>query len=188
MSSQFAESARPSAHLKRVGCQAAQMLAAVSCLLAATPVYANVAVVENSRAATISLLDQSTYKKIKSVPIGKEPRHPMATPDYRSLIVASALRLDRIDIYRYDGKDLKLAKRLPLPTLPSHMAFSADSSTVFITQLGSDEVSAVDLTIQKLEWALPFRNLPAGRIEVKPQFGANAGERLVWSPQQYCSR
>lgn len=30
------------------------------------------------------------------------------------------------------------------------------------------------------------RDLPDGKIEVKPQFGANAGKLLAWSPQQYC--
>ena len=30
------------------------------------------------------------------------------------------------------------------------------------------------------------RDLPDGRIEVKPQFGANAGKRLTWTAAQYC--
>jgi peptidoglycan/xylan/chitin deacetylase (PgdA/CDA1 family) len=31
------------------------------------------------------------------------------------------------------------------------------------------------------------RDLPDGRIEVKPQFGDNAGKKLAWTPEQYCS-
>lgn len=30
-------------------------------------------------------------------------------------------------------------------------------------------------------------DLPDGRIEVRPQFGADAGKKLTWTPQQYCS-
>jgi peptidoglycan/xylan/chitin deacetylase (PgdA/CDA1 family) len=30
------------------------------------------------------------------------------------------------------------------------------------------------------------RDLPDGRIEVKPQFGARAGQKLIWTQQQYC--
>ncbi|KAF3996434.1 polysaccharide deacetylase family protein [Glaciimonas immobilis] len=30
------------------------------------------------------------------------------------------------------------------------------------------------------------RDLPDGKIEMKPQFGANAGKLLAWTPQQYC--
>jgi len=165
--------------------------------------HANVVVVLNSRDATVSLLDQATYREIGSIPVGKEPHHLMSTPDNKSLIVASsvgnellfldpktgqaqrriadimdpyqigfspdqkwfianALRLDRVDIYAYDGKNLKLSKRVPLPKLPSHMAFSADSKTVFITQQGSDQVSAIDLATQTVKWIIPVGKLPAG--------------------------
>lgn len=31
------------------------------------------------------------------------------------------------------------------------------------------------------------RDLPDGRIEVKPQFGPQAGKKLVWTAQQYCA-
>jgi len=30
------------------------------------------------------------------------------------------------------------------------------------------------------------RDLPNGHVQVKPQFGAQAGKLLDWSPQQYC--
>ncbi|MGH8807867.1 MAG: cytochrome D1 domain-containing protein [Noviherbaspirillum sp.] len=83
------------------------------------------------------------------------------TPDQK-WFVSNALRLDHVDIYRYDGKDLKLAKRLPLAKLPSHMAFSADSKLVFITQQGSDQISAIDLESQQVKWTIPVGKLPAG--------------------------
>lgn len=172
-------------------------------LLAAAAANANVVVVLNSRDASVSLLDQATYKEIGIIPVGKEPHHLMATPDNKSLIVASsvgnelvfldpktgeiqrrikdiidpyqigfspdqkwfianALRLDRVDIYAYDGKDLKLSKRIPLGKLPSHMAFSADSSTAFITRQGTSQVSAIDLATQTVKWTIPVGKLPAG--------------------------
>lgn len=166
---------------------------------------ANVVVVLNSRDATVSLLDQESYKELDKFPIGKEPHHLMATPDNKSLIVANAvgdelvfldpktgqiqkrikdvadpyqigfspnqkwfisnsLRLDRVDFYKYDGKDFTLANRVPLAKLPSHMAFDAASSTVFITQQGSDQVSAIDLATQKVKWTIPVGKLPAGIV------------------------
>ncbi|MBR7792753.1 MULTISPECIES: cytochrome D1 domain-containing protein [Undibacterium] len=165
----------------------------------------NVVVVLNSRDATVSLLDQQTYKEISTFPIGKEPHHLMATPDNKSLIVANAigdelvfldpksgqiqrrikdiadpyqigfspdqkwfvsnsLRLDRVDFYKFDGQDLKLVNRVPLAKLPSHMAFDAASTTVFITQQGSDQVSAIDLATQKVKWTIPVGKLPAGIV------------------------
>ncbi|MBB5201228.1 YVTN family beta-propeller repeat protein [Glaciimonas immobilis] len=171
---------------------------------AAMPVLApSVVVILNSRDATISLIDENTYKEIGSFPVGKEPHHLMPTPDNKSLIVAAAtgnelyfldpktgkiqsqvkdiadpyqigfspnqkwfiangLRLDRIDIYGFDGKALKLAKRLPLPKMPSHMTFSADSTLAFITLQGTDEIAAVDLATQTVKWVMPIGKQPAG--------------------------
>jgi YVTN family beta-propeller protein len=194
--------------------------------------HANVVVVLNSRDATVSLLDQTSYKEIGSVAVGKEPHHLMATPDNKSLIVASAvgdelvfldprtgefqkrikdisdpyqigfspnqkwfvsnaLRLDRVDIYGYDGKDLKLAKRIPLAKMPSHMAFSADSSTVFITQQGNDRISAIDLATHAVKWSMPVGKLPAG-IAMTPDekyllvgiMGGDYAEVIDWRTQK----
>ncbi|MFL6673365.1 MAG: cytochrome D1 domain-containing protein [Massilia sp.] len=174
------------------------------CLMAAMPaVHANVVVVLNSRDATIQLLDQATFADHGTVSVGKEPHHLMATPDNKSLIVASSvgnelifldpitgqiqrklkdvldpyqiafspdqkwfvsasLRLDRVDLYKYDGANLALFKRIPLPRLPSHIAFNAASTLAFVTQQGSDQVSAIDLATATVKWTIPVGKLPAG--------------------------
>jgi YVTN family beta-propeller protein len=204
------------------------LLAALPCVLAAAVAHANVVVVLNSRDASVSLLDQDTQKEIGTISVGKEPHHLMATPDNKSLIVASAmsnelvfldpktgqvqsrtkgiidpyqigfspdqkwfvsnaLRLDHVDIYSYNGRELKLAKRLPLAKLPSHMAFTSDSSTVFITQQGSDQISAIDLATQTVKWTMPVGKLPAG-ITMTPDdkylligiMGSNYVEVVDW--------
>ncbi len=182
---------------------AALLFSTLPLLLAGAVAQANVVVVLNSRDASVSLLDQVSYKEVGTIAVGKEPHHLMATPDNKSLIigsamgnelvfldpktgqiqnrvkgivdpyqigfspdqkwfVANALRMDHVDIYGYDGKEFKLAKRLPLSKLPSHMAFSADSKTVFITQQGSDQISAIDLATQTVKWTMPVGKLPAG--------------------------
>lgn len=171
--------------------------------LCAQAVHANVVVVLNSRDATVQLLDQASYKSLQTFPVGKEPHHLMATPDNKSLIVASsmgnelvfldpktgrvqrriqdvldpyqigftpdqkyfvstALRLDHVDLYRYNGRDFTLTKRIPLPKLPSHVAFDAKSTMAFVTQQGSDQVSAIDLASGTVRWTLPVGKLPAG--------------------------
>lgn len=196
----------------------------------------NVVVVLNSRDATVSLLDQNTYKELNTFSVGKEPHHLMATPDNKSLIVANAvgdelvfldpksgqiqkrikdiadpyqigfspdqkwfvsnsLRLDRVDMYHYDGKDLTLAKRVPLAKLPSHMAFDAASTTVFITQQGSDQISAIDLATQKLKWTMPVGKVPAG-IAMTPDdkyllvgiMGSDYVEVIDWRTQKTVKR
>lgn len=210
-------------------------LIALLCAVA-LPAQATVVVVLNSRDATVSLIDQATYNEIETFSIGKEPHHLMATPDNKSLIVASAtadelvfldpatgqiqrrikniadpyqigfspdqkwfvanaLRLDRVDIYRFDGKDFKLAKRIPLAKLPSHMVFSADSSTVFVTQQGSDQISAIDLATQTVKWTMPVGKLPAG-IAMTPNdkylmvgiMGSDYAEVIDWRTQKTIKR
>jgi YVTN family beta-propeller protein len=197
---------------------------------------ANVVVVLNSRDATVQLLDQATYKDFGTIAVGKEPHHLMATPDNKSLIVASSvgnelifldpktgkpqrtikdildpyqigfspdqkwfvsnsLRLDRVDLYKYDGANMTLAKRIPLPKLPSHMAFNAASNMVFITQQGSDQVSAIDLTTQTIKWTLPVGKLPAG-IAMTPDdqyllvgiMGSDYVEVIDWKAQKTVKR
>lgn len=112
------------------------------------------------------------------------------SPDQK-WFVSNALRLDHVDIYSYDGKNFKLAKRMPLAKLPSHMAFSADSKTVFITQQGSDQISAIDLASQTVKWTIPVGKLPAG-ISMTPDdkyllvgiMGSNYVEVIDWRAQK----
>lgn len=73
--------------LKRKAQHAARTLCVASFLLAMSAAQASVVMVLNSRDATISVLDQSTYQEIKTIPVGKAPHHLMATPDNKSLIV-----------------------------------------------------------------------------------------------------
>lgn len=85
------------------------------------------------------------------------------SPDNRWFVTA-ALRLDRVDLYRYDGKSLTLSQRIPLPKAPSHLWFSADSRFVFVTLQESNEVAAIDLTLQAVAWKMPTGAQPAGLI------------------------
>ncbi len=211
-----------------------------TCLLvaaqAAQVAQANVVVVLNSRDATVQLLDQLTYKSLQTFPVGKEPHHLMATPDNKSLIVASSignelvfldpksgqvqrhikdildpyqigftpdqkyfvatsLRLDRVDLYKYNGRDFTLARRLPMARLPSHIAFDAKSTTAFITRQGSDQVSAIDLATQTIKWTMPVGRLPAG-IAMTPDdkyllvgiMGSDYVEVIDWRTQKTVKR
>ncbi len=71
-------------------------------------------------------------------------------------------RLDRVDVYRWDGKALKIAKQLPLAKTPSHIAFTADSRVAFVTLQDSNEVVAIDLPTQTVMWRMNAGSAPAG--------------------------
>ncbi len=57
---------------------------------APTPAEPKLAIVLNSAEASVSLIDMSTRKVIKTVPVGKEPHHLMLTPDQKTLLIANA--------------------------------------------------------------------------------------------------
>lgn len=77
--------------------------------------------------------------------------------------VTNCLRLNRVDIYRYlGGHEFRLTKRIPLASIPSHMAFTADSRIVFVSLQGSDSVAALDLPTQTVLWKLKVGESTAG--------------------------
>ena len=109
--------------------------------------------------------------------------------------VSASLRLDRVDLYKYDGASLVLTARVPLAKLPSHMAFNKASDTVFITRQGSDQVSAIDLASHTVKWTVPVGKLPAG-IAMTPDdkyllvgiMGSNYVEVIDWRTQKTVKR
>jgi YVTN family beta-propeller protein len=184
----------------------ASAIAAVA-MAAALPIRAGaqVVVVLNSRDATVSLIDQASFKEIARHPVGKEPHHLYPTPDNKTLIVANAvsddlhfldpvtgevrgrlrdiidpyhlafspdgrwfvtaaLRLDRVDVYSWDGREKRLVKQIPLPKAPSHLWFSPDSRFVYATLQESDEIAAIEVATQTVAWTLKVGRQPAGII------------------------
>ena len=84
------------------------------------------------------------------------------TPDGKWFVTA-AYRLDHVDIYRYDG-GFKLAGRIFIDGLPSHLAFDAGSKTVFVTLQQSARTVAIDLETQLVKWNTEVGKAPAGIV------------------------
>ncbi len=76
--------------------------------------------------------------------------------------VTAAYRLDHVDIFHTDG--FRLAGRIFIDGLPSHLAFDAASKTVFVTLQQSGRLVAFDLATQTLKWNVPVGNTPAGVV------------------------
>jgi DNA-binding beta-propeller fold protein YncE len=75
--------------------------------------------------------------------------------------VTVANRLNHIDIYRWDGKELTLAKRIPSSKTPSHIWIDTKSTTAYATMQDSNELVAVDLATQTLKWRMKTGEMPA---------------------------
>lgn len=151
-------------------------------------------IVASSVGNELIFLDPKTGQVQRHVKDILDPYQIGFSPDQKWFVSAS-LRLDRIDLYRYDGSTLSLSKRIALPTLPSHIAFNAASTMAFITQQGSDQVSGIDLASQTVKWTMPVGKLPAG-IAMTPDdkyllvgiMGSDYVEVIDWRTQKTVKR
>jgi YVTN family beta-propeller protein len=151
-------------------------------------------IVASSVGNELIFLDPLTGKVQRKLSDVLDPYQIGFSPNQKWFVSAS-LRLDRVDIYKYDGANLTLAKRVPLPRLPSHIAFNADSTMAFITRQGSDQVSAIDLATQTVKWTIPVGKLPAGIVMTPDNkylmvgiMGSDYVEVIDWRTQKTVKR
>ncbi len=81
------------------------------------------------------------------------------SPDGKFLVV-NGLARNQVDVY--EPVAMTLIKRFPAESTPSHLAFSPDSHTVFVSLQGSDKLAAFDLTSMAPLWTQPVGPTPAG--------------------------
>jgi YVTN family beta-propeller protein len=111
----------------------------------------------------LAFVDRSTGVLQKRVE-ASDPYQIGFSPDSK-WFVANSLRLDRIDIY--DGNTYQLIHRLPAWSMPSHIGFSPDSGTVYVTLQGTDKLTAIDLASGNTKWTVAVGRQPAG-VLVRP--------------------
>ncbi|AXL51353.1 hypothetical protein DSC91_003982 [Paraburkholderia caffeinilytica] len=130
--------------------------------LMATPDNSSL-IVANSVSNNLMFVDPKSGQVQRWVENIEDPYQIGFSPD-RKWLVTTGLRLDRLDIYHYDSQknQMTLASRLPLAVMPSHMAFTNDSKTVFVTLQVSGELAAIDLATQTVKWKMKVGKVPAG--------------------------
>ncbi len=121
-------------------------------------------IVANSASHSLALIDPVSgvlQRTLYGVP---DPHYLRMSADMRWLVTSSN-RLDRIDIYRWNGANLAeplaLAGSVKVQSTPSHLTIDSKSSTVYASLQGSDELVAIDLASQKVRWRVPVGRLPA---------------------------
>ncbi len=106
----------------------------------------------------IMFIDPNTGAVQKRLPIA-DPYQLLFSPDKRFLVV-NGLARNQVDVY--DAASMKLLKRFPVVATPSHLTFSPDSSTVFVSLQDSDKLAAFDLKTMTEKWTVPVGKTPAG--------------------------
>ncbi|WP_077001811.1 beta-propeller fold lactonase family protein [Variovorax sp. KK3] len=129
-------------------------------------------IVANSAGDSLTFLNPRTAEVQRVVYGIIDPYHLRFSPDMKWFVTAGN-RLNHVDIYRWDGKEPRLAKRIPTGKTPSHIWIDGRSTTAYVTMQDSDELIAVDLATQAIRWRTPTGPMPADI------FGIHDGKTLL---------
>jgi YVTN family beta-propeller protein len=117
-------------------------------------------IIANALSDSLLFVDPKTAEVQRTVRGILDPYQLRFSPDMKWFVTA-ANRLNHIDIYRWDGKEPILAKRMATGKTPSHIWIDSNSSTVYATMQDSDELVAIDLPSQTLKWRQKTGDMPA---------------------------
>lgn len=117
-------------------------------------------VVGDSSGNELLFLDPRTGDLKRRVPVAN-PYHLLFSPNGKWLVVAGLAR-NQIDVY--DAASMALVKRFPIRSMPSHIAFSPDSSMAYVTLQGTNQLAAIDIGRQAVRWTAEVGSTPAGVI------------------------
>lgn len=99
-------------------------------------------------------VNPATGETIKRLDQIADPYQLGFTPD-RKWFVTAALRLDRVDVYDAKAigeRKLDIVHRIPIKTMPSHLAFAPDSRRVYVTLQHAGAAAAIDIIDGKILW------------------------------------
>ena len=88
-----------------------------------------------------------------------DPYQLQFSPDGKTLVVTELAR-NRVDIYDADSYHLRF--RLALTALPSHINFSPDSKTAFVSLQQSNKLVAIATASGTVNWEIDIGDTPAG--------------------------
>jgi len=117
-------------------------------------------IVANALGDTLTFVDPRTAEVQRTVRGIVDPYHLRFSPDMKWFITA-ANRLNHVDFYRWDGKDLTLVQRVGTSRTPSHLWIDSRSTTVYSTMQDSDELVAIDIATQTIKWRVKTGPMPA---------------------------
>jgi YVTN family beta-propeller protein len=117
-------------------------------------------IIANALSDTLTFIDPKTAEVQRTVRDIVDPYQLRFTPDMKWLVTA-ANRLNHVDFYRWDGKDLVLVKRVATSRTPSHIWIDSKSVIAYVTMQDSDELVAIDIATQSIKWRTKTGAMPA---------------------------
>ena len=107
---------------------------------------------------TIFFLDPHTGDVQRQM-VASDPYQLAFSPDGRLLTVTGLAR-NQVDIY--DGHSFALLHRVPASAMPSHINYSPDGSTVFVSLQENDSLLAIATATGQVLWKTKVGHVPAG--------------------------
>lgn len=117
-------------------------------------------IVANAMSDSLTFIDPRTAQVQRTVTGILDPYHLRFSPDMKWFVTA-ANRLNHVDIYRWDGQNAHLSKRISTAKTPSHLWIDSRSKTVWASMQDSDEIVAIDLGTQTLKNRTRVGSVPA---------------------------
>ena len=110
------------------------------------------AFVMNSDSASISVIDMSTLKELRRIPVLRQPHHVALSPDGKSILVGDTVGNQMLFI---DPKTGVVQKRMPCVD-PYQLGFSPNGRFLVVNGLARNQVDVYDAATMKL-----IRRFPA---------------------------
>ena len=117
-------------------------------------------IIANALGDSLLFVDPKTGAVQRTVRDILDPYHLRFSPDMKWFVTA-ANRLNHVDVYQWDGANVKLVKRIATSKTPSHLWIDSKSTTVYVTMQDSNELVLIDLATQTLKWRGKTGSLPA---------------------------
>jgi YVTN family beta-propeller protein len=114
--------------------------------------------VADTGANELVVLDPSSFGTRRRIPVA-DPYQLGFSPDGK-LLVVNGLARAQVDVYQ--AGSYRLVKRFPLASMPSHLAYAPDSSTVYVSLQGTGKLAAIDLRRMEVAWTADVGKAPAG--------------------------
>jgi DNA-binding beta-propeller fold protein YncE len=127
-------------------------------LVSISPAFASgLAFVVNSGGASISLVDMSSQKELRRIPVLREPHHVALSPDGKSLLVGDTVGNEMLF---FDPSTGALQKRMPVAD-PYQLAFSPNGRFLVVNGLARNQVDVYDAASMELLKRFPTPSMPS---------------------------
>ena len=117
-------------------------------------------IIANAASDSLTFIDPKTAEVQRTFRGILDPYHLRFSPDMKWFVTA-ANRLNHIDIYKWDGSNIALVKRIATSRTPSHLWIDSKSTTLYASMQDSDELIQVDLATQVIKWRGKTGPMPA---------------------------